>query len=207
MSEDTKPDQTDSRNQPPTPPAGVAGPAPAAGDAQPQVTGAEQPASGAAPQPAAQPQAPAQPQQPAAAPQQPAAQPQQPATGADGNGNGNGSRNPFQLPDDQMPFIPNPNYKGDKPAQMSGAMKALWIVLGMMIGIFSLLVAVISFLGSDVRTRSLRSQALKYSCIGVILGALLDMIVLGVMGVDLSSVTSLGTGATTGGSSSTGSAF
>lgn len=195
MSEDTKPDQSDTRNQPPTPPAGVAGPTPAADGAQPQ-------APGAAPQGAA-PQAPAQPQQPAAAPQQAPVQPQQPATG----GNGNGSRNPFQLPDDQMPFIPNPNYKGDKPAQMSGAMKALWIVLGMMIGIFSLLVAVISFLGSDVRTRSLRSQALKYSCIGVILGALLDMVVLGVMGVDLSSVASLGTGAATGGSSSTGSAF
>ena len=195
MSEDTKPDQSDTRNQPPTPPAGVAGQTPAADGAQPQ-------APGAAPQGAA-PQAPAQPQQPAAAPQQAPVQPQQPATG----GNGNGSRNPFQLPDDQMPFIPNPNYKGDKPAQMSGAMKALWIVLGMMIGIFSLLVAIISFLGSDVRTRSLRSQALKYSCIGVILGALLDMVVLGVMGVDLSSVASLGTGAATGGSSSTGSAF
>jgi hypothetical protein len=202
MSEDTKPDQFDTRNQPPTPPAGVAGQTPAADGAQPQAPGADQPASGAAPQGAA-PQAPAQPQQPAAAPQQTPVQPQQPATGADGNG----SRNPFQLPDDQMPFIPNPNYKGDKPAQMSGAMKALWIVLGMMIGIFSLLVAVISFLGSDVRTRSLRSQALKYSCIGVILGALLDMVVLGVMGVDLSSVASLGTGAATGGSSSTGSAF
>lgn len=207
MSEDTKPDQFDTRNQPPTPPAGVAGQTPAADGAQPQAPGADQPASGAAPQGAAPqgaaPQAPAQPQQPAAAPQQTPVQPQQPATGADGNG----SRNPFQLPDDQMPFIPNPNYKGDKPAQMSGAMKALWIVLGMMIGIFSLLVAVISFLGSDVRTRSLRSQALKYSCIGVILGALLDMVVLGVMGVDLSSVASLGTGAATGGSSSTGSAF
>lgn len=205
MSEDTKPDQTDSRNQPPTPPAGVVGQAPATGGTVPQAPGAEQPASGAAPQGAAAPQSPAQPQQPAAQPQQPAAAPQQPSSGA--GGNGSGARNPFQLPDDQMPFIPNPNYKGDKPAQMSGAMKALWIVLGMMIGIFSLLVAVISFLGPDVRTRSLRSQALKYSCIGVLLGALLDVIVLGVMGVDLSSVASLGTGGATGGSSSTGSAF
>lgn len=205
MSEDTNQEQTDPRNQPPTPPAGAVEQAPAANGAQP-TPGPQQPGAGPVQQGGTTAQQPAASQAPAGQPQQPA--PQAPTTQQAPPSGDTGPRNPFQLPNDQMPFIPNPNYKGDQPAQMSGSMKALWVVLGMMIGIFSLLVAVISFLGPDVRTRSLRSQALKYSCIGILLGALLDVIVLGFMGVDMSSIASLGAGgATGGGSSSAGSAF
>ncbi len=106
---------------------------------------------------------------------------------------------------DQGNYSPNPRYTGD-PIKVSPFLKITWVALGILLGIFSIPLVLIMFMGQP---KSIRNQALKYCVIGFAISFVLSFFLLMVVfNGDVSSLlgaTSGQSGSTSAGSGSSGS--